>query len=119
MSPTQLGLFPTFAFSSILIQLWKCDELLFVLKKLDAYPTCLAAQQARGNLAQVQVPIHASNREGGIHKASARRVNAGMTIWVALVIHMIGSEIYVSINGGSESYPQPLLGVPLCPNMPL
>jgi len=75
--------------------LWKCDELLYVLKKLDAYPTCLAAQQARGNLAQVQVPIHASNREGGLHKASVRRVNAGMTIWVALVIHMIGSEIYI------------------------
>ena len=86
-----------FPLSYVLIQLWKCDQILFVVGHLNAYPLCLAAQKAGSNLAQVQVPIHASTREAPINMASARRVNSAMGIWLALAIHMIGAEIYVSI----------------------
>jgi len=75
--------------------LWKCDQLLFIMGNLTAYPLCLAAQQAGGNLALVQVAIHASTREAPINMASARRVNSSTGIWLALVIHMIGSELYI------------------------
>jgi len=84
--------------------LWKCDQLLFVMGHLDAYPSCLAAQKAGGNLAQVQVPIHASTREAPINMASARRVNSSMGIWLALVIHMIAAEIYIRGTEGANRH---------------
>jgi len=85
--------------------LWKCDELLFVTHgNLTAYPLCSAAQKAGDNLAHVQVAIHASTREADINLASARRVNSGMGIWVALVIHMVASEIYIRATEGANRH---------------
>jgi len=75
--------------------LWKCDQLLYVIGNFNDYPSCLAAQKVGGNLAQVQVAIHASTREAPINNASARRATSPMAIWLALIIHMIGSEIYI------------------------
>ncbi|KAF9517120.1 hypothetical protein BS47DRAFT_1340147 [Hydnum rufescens UP504] len=85
--------------------LWKCDELLFVTRgNLTAYPSCLAAQKAGDNLAHLQVAIHASTREARINLASARRVNSGMAIWVALVIHMVAAEIYIRATEGANQH---------------
>jgi hypothetical protein len=64
--------------------------------QLGTYPLCLSTQETGGNLGHVQVAVHASTREAPVNNASARRVNSGMAIWTALIIHMIGAEIYVS-----------------------
>jgi len=84
--------------------LWRCDELLYVVgqSQLGAYPLCLSTQEAGGILGHVQVAVHASTREAPINNASARRVNSGMAIWTALIIHMIGAEIYIRVTEGAN-----------------
>jgi len=85
--------------------LWRCDELLFVSSgNLTAYPSCLAAQKAGESLAHVQVAIHASIREGRINKASMRRLISGMVIWVAFLIHIVGTEVYIRATEGANQH---------------
>ncbi|KAF9507884.1 hypothetical protein BS47DRAFT_1351076 [Hydnum rufescens UP504] len=86
--------------------LWRCDELLYVVgqSQLGAYPLCLSAQETGRNLGHVQVAVHASTREAPINNASARRVNSGMAIWTALIIHMIGAEIYIRATEKANQY---------------
>jgi hypothetical protein len=77
-------------------QLWRCEEISFVLNSMDAlqqsYPQCT---QAGGNLGRVRVAIRAAVDGDRLGLGSSVRVTWGMAMWVAIVIHSLGVEIYV------------------------
>jgi hypothetical protein len=56
-----------------------------------SYPQCT---QAGVNPANVFVAVHAA-KGNKLTSSSAVRVTFGMALWVCLVIHIIGVEIYV------------------------
>jgi hypothetical protein len=58
------------------------------------YPQCT---QAGVDLAEVFVAVHATAKGGRLGSASITRATFGMCMWLALVIHIIGVEIYVRI----------------------
>ncbi|ESK86443.1 hypothetical protein Moror_4950 [Moniliophthora roreri MCA 2997] len=78
--------------------LWRCDEILFVLKDLAVltrrFPQCLVSGNSLSE-PSLYVPVHASVNEGKLGLASASRVTQGMVLWVATLIHVIGVEIYI------------------------
>jgi len=86
--------------------LWRCDELLYVVGQshLGAYPLCLSAQETGGNLGHVRVAVHASTREAPINNASARRINSGTAVWLALIIHTLGAEIYIRVTEAANRH---------------
>ncbi|EUC56579.1 transmembrane protein, putative [Rhizoctonia solani AG-3 Rhs1AP] len=78
--------------------LWKCAEVGYVLKTVDAlvraYPECgtpIALQKPTW----VHVAVHSSWNEGKLGKASASRASFGMALWVAMILHMVGIELYL------------------------
>ncbi|CAE6477741.1 unnamed protein product [Rhizoctonia solani] len=78
--------------------LWKCAEVGYVLKTVDAlvraYPECgtpLARQEPRW----VHVGVHSSWNEGKLGRASAIRASFGMALWVAMILHFVGIELYL------------------------
>ncbi|EEB99888.1 hypothetical protein MPER_00315, partial [Moniliophthora perniciosa FA553] len=78
--------------------LWRCDEILFILKDLAAltqqFPQCPVSGNALSD-PSLYVPVHASVNEGALGSASAARVTQGMALWVATLIHGVGVEIYI------------------------
>jgi hypothetical protein len=58
----------------------------------QSYPQCA---QAGVNLATVYVPVHASVKGNGLNHGSAIRLTVGMVLWVSIVIHILGMEVYV------------------------
>uniref|UniRef100_A0A0W0FBL9 Uncharacterized protein n=1 Tax=Moniliophthora roreri TaxID=221103 RepID=A0A0W0FBL9_MONRR len=78
--------------------LWRCDEILFVLKDLatltQQFPQCPTLGDSLSD-PSLYVPVHASVDEGKLGKASAARVTQGMVLWVATLIHVVGVEIYL------------------------
>ncbi|KAF9261100.1 hypothetical protein L218DRAFT_961788 [Marasmius fiardii PR-910] len=78
--------------------LWRCDEVLFVLKDiptlLSAYPQCSTSTSTLTN-PMLYVPVHASDNEGKLGLASAVRATQGMALWIATLIHVVGCEIYL------------------------
>ena len=56
------------------------------------YPQCT---KAGVDLTEVFVAVHASVKGGRLGSASITRATFGMCMWLALVIHIIGVEIYV------------------------
>jgi hypothetical protein len=77
-------------------QIWRCEEISFVLNSMDAvqqsYPQCT---QAGSNLSSVHVPIRAAVDGDKLGLGSSVRVTWGMAMWIAIVIHSLGVEIYV------------------------
>ena len=77
-------------------QVWRCDEISFVLNSADAlnnsYPQCAPAG---GDPAAVRVAIRAAVNGDSLGLGSSVRVTWGMSLWVAIVIHALGVEIYV------------------------
>jgi hypothetical protein len=67
-----------------------------VLQSMDApqqlYPQCT---QAGSNLANVRVAIRAAVDGDDLGLGSSVRVTWGMAMWVAIVIHVLGVELYV------------------------
>jgi len=59
------------------------------------YPQCT---QPGVNLAKTFVAVHAAVKGNGLEYGSAVRLTFGMALWVAIVIHVIGVEIYVRIT---------------------
>ncbi|ESK86437.1 hypothetical protein Moror_4944 [Moniliophthora roreri MCA 2997] len=78
--------------------LWRCDEILFVLKDLstltDRFPQCIASGNILAN-GSTYVPVHASNNEGDLGAASAVRACQGMSLWIATLLHVVGIELYL------------------------
>uniref|UniRef100_A0A0W0EXX4 DUF2306 domain-containing protein n=1 Tax=Moniliophthora roreri TaxID=221103 RepID=A0A0W0EXX4_MONRR len=74
--------------------LWRCDEILFVLRSVEQlvgqYPQCSTSGDP-----SFHVAVHASLNEGELGYASASRVTHGMALWVAALIHVVGVEAYL------------------------
>ncbi|KAJ7074508.1 hypothetical protein C8F01DRAFT_1273765 [Mycena amicta] len=79
--------------------IWRCDEVLNLLTDLAArerdFPQCVASGV---NTASVWVAVHASNRDGPLHAASALRAITGMALWIATLIHMAAVECYIILT---------------------
>ena len=58
----------------------------------QSYPQCT---QANDNLASVRVAIRAAVDGDKLGLGSSVRVTWGMAMWIAIVIHALGAEIYV------------------------
>lgn len=73
------------------MQVWKCEQLADVFTATqrvvtDVYPAC-------GNLSSsVVVPAHLEEEE---NIGSCLRLSFGGSLWMAIVVHAIGVEIYV------------------------
>jgi hypothetical protein len=55
-----------------------------------SYPQCLQADPA-----SVYVAVRASVKGNGLAYASTVRLTFGLALWIAIIIHIIGVEIYV------------------------
>jgi nitroreductase len=77
-------------------QVWRCDEISFVLQSTAAlqqsYPQCA---QAGDSLAGVRVAIRAAVNGDKLGLGSSVRATWGMSMWIAIVIHALGVETYV------------------------
>lgn len=77
-------------------QLWRCDEISFVLQNMDAlqqsYPQCTPGGS---NLTSVRVAIRAAVNGDKFGLGSSVRVTWGMSMWIAILIHSLGVELYV------------------------
>jgi hypothetical protein len=60
------------------------------------YPQCT---QPGVNLEKTFVAVHAAIKGNGLGYGSAVRLTFGMALWVAIVIHIIGVEVYVRMIG--------------------
>jgi hypothetical protein len=56
------------------------------------YPQCT---QAGVDLSKVFVAVHAATKGNGLEYGSAVRLTFGLALWVSILIHTIGVEIYV------------------------
>jgi hypothetical protein len=81
-------------------QLWRCDEVLYVLRSLEQlsaqYPQCTVSGDTLSDPG-FHVGVHASLNDGDLGYASAARLTHGMALWVATLLHVAGVEIYVSL----------------------
>jgi hypothetical protein len=78
------------------LQVWRCDEVLAVLNNATAlnqtWPQCSAG------LSTTFVTVLANAHDKGLGLGSAIRVVQGMALWIAMVMHGVGIEIYVRIS---------------------
>lgn len=85
--------------------MWRCDEITFLLKdpsKIQAeFPVCVNATRPKRTF----VPVHASIHEAPINFGSSYRVVFGMTLWLAILIHLAGTELYIYLT---RSYAKPV-----------
>jgi hypothetical protein len=56
------------------------------------YPQCA---QAGANLSEVFVAVHAAVKGNGLTYSSTVRLTFGLSMWVSLVSHAFGVEIYI------------------------
>ncbi|CUA78413.1 hypothetical protein RSOLAG22IIIB_07066 [Rhizoctonia solani] len=81
--------------------LWSCSEVGYVLESNDtltqAFPEC-ATPRALSNPNSVYVPVHASWKEGPLGEGSAIRASYGMALWIAMILHTVGIEIYLRMT---------------------
>lgn len=81
---------------------WPCAKIEFTMKNsdtflLDAYPGC-AAYINGTNPSQV-VPVAATFGKGdGVNTGAALNVAFGMALWLALLLHAVGVEIYLHLT---------------------
>lgn len=80
--------------------------MLYLLTDIDTaqqlYPQCFGPGV---DVSRVSVAVHASMKETTLNGASAFRVTTGMALWIALTIHIVGVEIYVSFPCNRGSVP--------------
>ncbi|KDQ13810.1 hypothetical protein BOTBODRAFT_110881 [Botryobasidium botryosum FD-172 SS1] len=78
---------------------WTCDELAFLQSTgqgvpdfLNAYPQC---GDTTVNPSTIHVPIQASTKAYPVNYGTSVRLTFGMGLWIAIVLHVIGVEIYI------------------------
>ncbi|CAE6448992.1 unnamed protein product [Rhizoctonia solani] len=80
---------------------WMCSEVGYVLKSADAltqgFPQC-ATPHALSSPNKVYVAVHASWKEGELGQGSAIRASYGMALWIAIILHEVGIEIYLRMT---------------------
>ncbi|QRW22386.1 hypothetical protein RhiXN_09973 [Rhizoctonia solani] len=81
--------------------LWRCAEVEYVLESSNAlaqaYPQC-ATSNALSNPHNIYVSVHASWREGRLGRGSAIRASYGMALWIAMILHGVGIELYLRMT---------------------
>jgi hypothetical protein len=80
-------------------QIWPCEKLNWTLggrnKTLLTYPSCRPFYD--GKHPNAVAPVLADLNNGGPEQSGAALgLNFGMAVWLALFIHAVGVEIYVS-----------------------
>ncbi|CAE6439783.1 unnamed protein product [Rhizoctonia solani] len=84
--------------------MWRCDEITFLLKDSeiiqDLFPVCVNATRPKRTF----VPVHASIHQEPINFGSTYRVTFGMALWLAILIHLAGTELYINLT---KSYTRP------------
>jgi len=84
---------------------WRCDQLLYVMTDLNAvnqsYPQCV---QPGVNTAEVYVAVHASVKGNGLAYGSTVRLTFGMALWVGIVLHTVGVEVYIRLTESSNQH---------------
>jgi len=79
--------------------LFSCDEIRFLTgSSLTEYPACAAALANNTTLTSVYVAIHASMNEKGLNANAAIRLSFPVGLWMALVIHIVGVELYIHLT---------------------
>jgi hypothetical protein len=58
----------------------------------QSYPQCT---QTGVDLSKVFVAVHAATKGSGLGYGSAVRLTFGLALWVSILIHTVGVEIYV------------------------
>lgn len=80
------------------LQLWRCDELIHLVNSVSVvssdYPLCT---QVGVDPSTVYVAVLAKTGAGDLHFASVVRVVFGMALWIGILIHALGIEVYVSV----------------------
>ncbi|QRV87523.1 hypothetical protein RhiJN_15541 [Ceratobasidium sp. AG-Ba] len=75
--------------------MWRCDEITFLIQDSsvikESFPVCVNATRPKRTF----VPVHASIHEDPINFGSTYRVVFGMALWLAILIHLAGTELYV------------------------
>ncbi|KAJ7579761.1 hypothetical protein C8J56DRAFT_1016245 [Mycena floridula] len=76
--------------------IWRCDEMLFLFTDTvtaqEQYPQCFGPGV---DTSKVSITVLASLNGTVLNEASAMRVTMGMGLWVAIILHIIGTEIYI------------------------
>ena len=76
--------------------MFSCNEIQVSTGSFSKYPACVtAAQTAHANLGLVYVGIQASTKEAKINFGAATRLATSVGLWIALILHIIGVELYV------------------------
>ncbi|KAJ7186750.1 hypothetical protein C8R46DRAFT_279162 [Mycena filopes] len=89
--------------------IWRCDEVLNLLANATSFPECTAPGV---NPSSVWTAVHASVHDGPLFAASSVRAVQGMALWVAMLLHITGVEVYIN---KTESSNQVRLGYALEP----
>jgi len=92
------------SFSGSYYAVWTCDEISFLLNNSTDVTSRFPACGTGADPMHVHVPVHASVRADPINFGSSMRVSFGMVLWIAMLIHVVGVEIYIR---GTESYQWP------------
>jgi len=84
--------------------IWRCDQLLFVMTDAKTvqqlYPQCTSG----ANLTDVFVAVHASVKENRLTNSSAIRLTFAMSLWIAILIHIVVVEIYIRKTESSNRH---------------
>ncbi|KAH7343521.1 hypothetical protein B0J17DRAFT_713696 [Rhizoctonia solani] len=84
--------------------MWRCDEITFLLKDTEIiqnlFPVCVNATRPKRTF----VPVHASIHQEPINFGATYRVTFGMALWLAILIHLAGTELYINLT---KSYTRP------------
>ncbi|GAB1519834.1 hypothetical protein RhiTH_002905 [Rhizoctonia solani] len=84
--------------------MWRCDEITFLLEDPGtvqrSFPVCVNATRPKRTF----VPVHASIHQEPINFGATYRVTFGMALWLAILIHLAGTELYINLT---KSYAKP------------
>lgn len=82
------------------IKVWACDQLAFTINNnarfVSTYPECTTGSDYTTVLA---------NRNHIENKASCARLVFGMSLWLAVAVHIVLMEFYVSTQSTSAKHP--------------
>ncbi|CAE6420737.1 hypothetical protein BN14_02166 [Rhizoctonia solani AG-1 IB] len=85
--------------------MWRCDEIAFLLEDPNiiqkSFPVCVNATRPKRTF----VPVHASIHQEPINFGATYRVTFGMALWLAILIHLAGTELYINLT---KSYARPI-----------
>jgi len=87
---------------------WRCDEVLYVLNEntTDLYRMYPQCNQPGLDLGSIHVAVRAAAHESPLGFGSSVRATFGMALWIGMVIHVIGVELYIRKTDSSNQHRQ-------------